>query len=89
LFGSDVQGFLDRALEDLSAEATDRARYERPIPSERLDRLEAEHLARLNRLSNFSTDFDVLVAPYLKHHQKALSLWAWLAPPDDKGRTSP
>jgi hypothetical protein len=64
---------------DLSRRETERPRSRLPAkrPATAGSRrpsaaVQAERLARADRLSDFSKDFDELVAPYMNHHQKVL-----------------
>jgi Tfp pilus assembly protein PilN len=73
LFGPEVQTYLEGRRIDLSREMTSRNIVEpRPPPEDRREAVYTELVARKDRLSNFFTDFDLLVAPYMNHHQKAL-----------------
>jgi hypothetical protein len=65
LFGSEIQTLLAKTRIDLLNEVAVRD-YPRPVS----DALEAEHVARMERLRNFFKDFDELVPPYMNHHQK-------------------
>jgi hypothetical protein len=96
LFGPKVRTFLDETQIDLNRAMTERNLQPRPVPEDQSETVRAELVARLNRLSDFSKDFDVLVAPYMNHHQKALRLrqslvevarsaLKWLAPQSSGG----
>lgn len=86
LFGHDVQTFLEERRKDLGR-AYRRNVEPQPVPEDRSAAVQAERLARADRLSDFPKDFDELVAPYMNHHQKALrqSLVKWLAPQSSRG----
>ena len=71
LFGPEVQTFLEERRKDLGR-AYQRNVQPQPVPEDRSAAVQAERLARADRLSDFSKDFDELVAPYMNHHQKAL-----------------
>ena len=48
------------------------------FPKTEVQQSKQSRLARADRLSDFSKDFDELVAPYMNHHQKALQAVSWL-----------
>jgi hypothetical protein len=73
LFGPEVHTFLDERRIDLTRAMTERSLQPRPVPEDQREAAQAVLLARLDRLSDFFKDFDVLVAPYMNHHQKALT----------------
>jgi hypothetical protein len=70
LFGPDVTNFLDEILIDLAYLVVEKA----PIPPEAGLRTpeQNEYVSRLNRITSFYKNFNVLVAPYMKHTQKRL-----------------
>jgi hypothetical protein len=72
LFGPKVQTFLDRTSQDLLETVAQSLRTE-PIPEDQNAAAAAASLARLNRLNDFSNALGELVAPYMNHHQKALT----------------
>ena len=65
LFGSEVQTYLEARQEDLNRAMVERNSQPKEVPE--------EQVARANRLSNFTHDLNQLVAPYMSHHQMALS----------------
>ncbi len=73
LFGPEVQTFLEERQADLSREMIARNVQPRPVPEDQREAVDAANLARLNHLSDFTKDFDEKVAPYMNHHQKALT----------------
>jgi hypothetical protein len=73
LFGSEVQTFLKEREADLIREMIERTVQPRPSSEDQREAVDAAKLARLDHLSNFSKDFDEKVAPYMNHHQKALT----------------
>jgi hypothetical protein len=81
LFGPEVQAFLDQRRVDLGREMAQR-KIIQPQPildEEKRAATQTVSLARADRLSNFFKDLDVLVAPYMNHHQKALgSISDWV-----------
>jgi len=72
LFGPEVQIFLEARRIDLSR-AIERNVQPQPVPEDRRAAVQTELVARADRLSDFFKDFDELVAPYMNHHQKALT----------------
>jgi hypothetical protein len=95
LFGPEVQTFLDRTSQDLLETVEQNLKTE-PIPEDQRVALQAAQVARADRLSDFSRDFDEKVALYMNHHQKALRLrqslvevarsaLKWLAPQSSGG----
>jgi hypothetical protein len=70
LFGPEVTSFLEERRLDLSRAVFAFTHPPGPIPEEQRQAAEDKYVARLDRLSNFFQDFDVLVAPYMKHTQK-------------------
>jgi hypothetical protein len=96
LFGSEVQTFLEERRDDLAHEPVELNLLSQPISEDRKDAVEAVLRDRADRLSRFYIDLDVLVAPYMNHHQKALRLrqslvevarsaLMWLAPQSSGG----
>ena len=80
LFGAEVQAFLEARRIDLGRSMFERNSQPQPVPEDRRAAVQAELVAREDRLINFFVDFDKLVAPYMNHHQKALGhSWAGLA----------
>jgi hypothetical protein len=81
LFGLEVQTFLEERRIDLIRDMNWRNRDTTlrdhrvlpPVPEREREAVEAELVARKDRLGDFFKDFDVLVAPYMEHHQKALT----------------
>jgi hypothetical protein len=65
--------FLKEREADLSREMIERTVQPRPSSEDQREAVDAAKLARLDHLSNFSKDLDELVAPYMNHHQKALT----------------
>ena len=87
LFGPEVTSFLDERWADLSREMIAWKVTPRPVPENQREAAEAALIARKDRLSDFFKNFDELVAPYMNHHQKALSQsWAGLARSAIRGR---
>jgi hypothetical protein len=76
LFGSEVTAFLEHRRLDLNREFVARASERDPqlIPEAQRKAAEDEYAARLNRLTDFFKDFDILVAPYMKHTQKRVPI---------------
>jgi hypothetical protein len=73
LFGPKVQTFLDETRDDLAHEPVELNLLSQPISEDRKDAVEAVLRDRADRLSRFYLDLDELVAPYMNHHQKALT----------------
>jgi hypothetical protein len=73
LFGPKVQTFLDEIANDLGRAMVERNRQPSAVAEDKREAYQADLVALLDRLGNFSNDFDKLVAPYMKHHQKALT----------------
>jgi hypothetical protein len=57
-------------VQDLNREFVARNKHPVSIPEKGLQVAVEEYTARLNRLTDFFKEFDVLVAPYMKHTQK-------------------
>jgi hypothetical protein len=74
LFGSEITEFLQHRRLDLTREFVARERDPQPITEAQRKAAEDEYVARLNRLTDFFRDFDVLVAPYMKHTQKRVPI---------------
>lgn len=74
LFGAEVTSFLEERRLDLTREFALRQRQPVAAPEPHRRAAEDEYVARLDRLTNFLKDFDVLVAPYMKHTQKRLQI---------------
>lgn len=73
LFGPEVMIFLEARNSDLAfLFVMDNPKVETQIPQDvELQAAEQnEYIARLNHVTRFLKDFDVLVAPYMKHTQK-------------------
>jgi hypothetical protein len=70
LFGPDVTDFLESRRKDLASDIYEFRHRPGTVPEERRQEREDQVVARTDRLSSFSRDFDVLVAPYMKHTQK-------------------
>jgi hypothetical protein len=70
LFGPEITSYLEERRIDLSRASFEHMHPPGPLPEERRKAREDDHVARLDRLSNFYRDFDMLVAPYMKHTQK-------------------
>jgi hypothetical protein len=70
LFDTDVTSFLDSTHQDLCQEVVQWA-APRPISEDRREAVEAELVARANRLSSIYKDLDERVSRYMTHHQKA------------------
>jgi hypothetical protein len=73
LFGPEVQIFLEARRIDLSRAMNQRNGQPQAVPEDGRAAVQAELVARADRLSDFFKDFDELVAPYMNHHQKALT----------------
>jgi hypothetical protein len=73
LFGLEVQTFLEERRKDLEREPVLRNLLKQPIPEDRKQSVDAELADCTNRLIRFLGDLDELVAPYMNHHQKALT----------------
>jgi hypothetical protein len=71
LFGSEVTEFLEHKRLDLNREFVARERNPQPVPEAQRKAAEDAYAARLNHLTDFFKDFDVLVAPYMKHTKNA------------------
>jgi hypothetical protein len=75
LFGSEVTNYLERTRLDLSRNVVDVThRPGTEIPEPQRKAAEDKMVTRLDRLSAFFDDFDVLVAPYMKHTQKRVQI---------------
>jgi len=70
LFGPEVTSYLNDRVQDLNREFVARNKHPVSIPEKGLQVAVEEYTARLNRLTDFFKEFDVLVAPYMKHTQK-------------------
>jgi hypothetical protein len=70
LFGPEVVTYLEERRKDLIRAMNDHRQDRPPVPEERQKAVEDEMVARFTRLTDFFKDFDVLVAPYMKHTQK-------------------
>src|SRR5579863_7832062 len=72
LFGPEVQTFLHERVGDLVNESVDQYRVKRVNEDQRAE-VEAQLASIVERLSHFVRDLDKLVAPYMNHHQQALT----------------
>jgi hypothetical protein len=74
LFGPEITTFLEQRRIDLSRDWHERRRGapDPVLDEDRRAAVQAEIVARKDRLSDFFKDFDELVAPYMTHHQKAV-----------------
>ena len=73
LFGAEVTEYLKDRMQDLIREFVLRKRGQ-STSEERHQGTEKEYVTLVNRLTNFFKDFDILVAPYMKHTQKRLKI---------------
>jgi hypothetical protein len=69
LFGPEVTKFLEDTWLDLTRDVHESTHPPGPDPEERRKAAD-DKMVRVNRLAKFSDDFDLLVAPYMKHTQK-------------------
>jgi hypothetical protein len=75
LFGSEITTFLEARRLDLSRSVYDAMHSHGPYDSEeRRKAAEDRMVARSDRLVDFFPDFDLLVAPYMKHTQKRVTI---------------
>ena len=77
LFDPEVTNFLQARFADIAFITVEDGRKEKPpIPPEveRQTPEQKEYIARLNNMTNFFKDSNVLVAPYMKHTQKSFSI---------------
>jgi hypothetical protein len=77
LFGPEITRFLEARRMDLNDDFFDSNRPETEVPEIPEDRRKAREdrrVAREDRLVHFFEDFDVLVAPYMKHTQKRVRI---------------
>jgi hypothetical protein len=77
LFGPEVTNFLQARFADIAFITVEDGRKEKPpIPPEVDAKTpeQKEYIARLNNMTNFFKDLNVLVAPYMKHTQKSFSI---------------
>jgi hypothetical protein len=71
LFGPEITKFLEEIKEDLAWEmAASTIDPRTKAPPEKFETVSAEWIERKNRLGAFPKEFDRMVSPYLKHHQK-------------------
>jgi hypothetical protein len=71
LFGAEVTTFLEATRKDLAADVV-QWKAPRPDAPQQLEAATDSLVARANQLDAFYSRLDALVAPYIRHHQKAL-----------------
>jgi len=69
LFGPEVTSFLEGTARDLAADLV-QWQSPRPASAEQQEAASNKLVARANRLDAFFNELDMLVGPYMKHHQK-------------------
>lgn len=72
LFGSEVQKFLRERASDLVNVEVEQMRLRDVSEEKQRAAVEAKLASLADRMNHFVRDFDELVAPYMRHHQKAL-----------------
>jgi hypothetical protein len=71
LFGPEVQGYLKQLGEDLGAHYVADSAAEHGPPEKRQNSIETKH-AKFLRIADFYVEFESLIRPYVRMHQKAL-----------------
>jgi hypothetical protein len=75
LFGPEITSFLEERRLDLARSVFEFMHRPQPEASEeRRQAAEDRMVARSDRLTSFFQDFDLLVAPYMKHTQKRVTI---------------